>query len=183
MNSLLDKYRNEKLTGPELQRFREMLDTLDDDTLAQMLDEYDCSDRESIDSFTLPDDVVERMRRRCFEQTGITRARRTSRLTRWVLWAAAVLVPALMVSTIYLFNQSRDYRGMAETDIAIMTGEGERVTTQLPDGTRVELNYMSELRYTLTAFNSHQRRISFSGEGFFDVTKNEESQFIISSKD
>lgn len=182
MDSLFNKYRKQKLTVAELQEFRDVINRLDDDEVARILDECDQHDADRESLFELPVEVVARMRRKCFEKAGIVQPRHTSRWLRPVAWAAAVMIPLLTLSTVYLFMQSRDYKDMAETDIAIMTGEGERVTTVLPDGTKVELNYLSELRYAMCAFSGDQRNVRFSGEGFFDVAKNDHAPFVISAR-
>ncbi|TKC09508.1 FecR family protein [Pedobacter frigoris] len=49
---------------------------------------------------------------------------------------------------------------------------------QLPDGTRVWLNAMSELRFPLK-FSDNERRIELRGEGYFEVAKDAEHPFKI----
>lgn len=49
---------------------------------------------------------------------------------------------------------------------------------QLADGTKVWLNALSALRYP-TSFPGRERRVSISGEAYFEVAKNHEQPFIV----
>ncbi|MFR7879195.1 MAG: FecR family protein, partial [Butyricimonas paravirosa] len=49
---------------------------------------------------------------------------------------------------------------------------------ELADGTRVWLNAQSELRYPVQ-FIGNQRVVYLKGEGYFEVTSNEEKPFIV----
>jgi ferric-dicitrate binding protein FerR (iron transport regulator) len=49
---------------------------------------------------------------------------------------------------------------------------------QLPDGTHVWLNAGSKLTYD-KEFNSSRREVTLTGEGYFDVVRNEKKPFII----
>ena len=62
-----------------------------------------------------------------------------------------------------------------------MTGKGEKVTTRLPDGSVVNLNYCSQLEYSPASFNSTSRCIKFDGEGYFDIQTNAGAPFIITT--
>jgi transmembrane sensor len=57
---------------------------------------------------------------------------------------------------------------------------GGQYKAVLPDGTRVWLNAGSSLRYA-TSFNGAERKLSLTGEAYFEVTKNKEKPFIVES--
>jgi len=52
----------------------------------------------------------------------------------------------------------------------------------LPDGTKVWLNNASSLRYP-TSFSGPFREVELTGEGYFDVAKNETKPFIVKLRD
>ena len=56
---------------------------------------------------------------------------------------------------------------------------GQRAELTLPDGTKVWLNAGSKLSYP--SFFEKERKVFLSGEGFFDVAKNEKVPFIVST--
>jgi len=65
--------------------------------------------------------------------------------------------------------------------MTVKTSGGEKVTVTLPDGTEVCLNSDSELKYHPGQFCKSERLVSFSGEGYFSVVRDENRPFIISS--
>lgn len=62
-----------------------------------------------------------------------------------------------------------------------IAGEGQRLTFMLPDSSTVILNSGSEVKYS-SDFGK-QRGISLEGEAFFKVKKNNNSPFIVHTKD
>ena len=61
----------------------------------------------------------------------------------------------------------------------LITPYGTKVNTLLADGTLVQLNAGSSMRYPSHFGNSQERNISFSGEAIFEVAKNPEKPFKI----
>lgn len=70
-------------------------------------------------------------------------------------------------------------RGTAYNTIS--TPNGGQYELILPDGSHVFLNAASSLKYPI-AFNGPSRRVELSGEGYFEVAKNRDKPFIVSSK-
>jgi hypothetical protein len=63
----------------------------------------------------------------------------------------------------------------------IETPNGGQYQVQLPDGTKVWLNAASSLKYP-TSFNSKgERRVSLTGEAYFEVAHNRKAPFIVST--
>lgn len=58
------------------------------------------------------------------------------------------------------------------------TPKGGQYQLSLPDGTKVWLNAASAITYP-TAFTGSQRKVSITGEVYFEVTKNKEKPFIV----
>ena len=61
------------------------------------------------------------------------------------------------------------------------TSYGERKQILLPDGTQLTLNSCSHVRYP-NNFIGEERKIELEGEGYFQVHRNEEQPFIVSTR-
>lgn len=62
----------------------------------------------------------------------------------------------------------------------VTTPKGGQYQIRLPDGSRVWLNAASSLRYPM-AFAAGERRVQLTGEGYFEVARNEQQPFIVES--
>lgn len=68
-----------------------------------------------------------------------------------------------------------------QTDInTITTPNGGQYQVILPDGTKVYLNAASSLKYPI-AFIGAERRVTLTGEGYFEVAKNRSKPFLVVS--
>lgn len=92
-------------------------------------------------------------------------------------YAAAIL---LLVAFTYMFTINHVYSTMATTN-TIYVPAGQRVKLTLQDGTNVWLNARTTLTYP-TLFTKNERRVEIDGEAFFEVAKNTEKPFIVSSR-
>ena len=147
LSELLNKYRNDRLTPDELTQMRRIIEPLDDEELATLLDEYE-QDFATAGEADLTEETI-----KAHTQTLLRGSRPDKTETAYALAPSGSMGSGSDHSgsysrIAYLFMQNNDYRRMTEADITVMTGEGERVTTILPDGSKVELNYMSELSYS-----------------------------------
>ena len=86
--------------------------------------------------------------------------------------AAAVALLCLSVWTAYLYMQP--------ATIQTVSTLAETRTVHLPDGTSVTLNHYSSLSYP-ERFKSDNREVELSGEAYFEVAKNPEKRFIVST--
>lgn len=92
---------------------------------------------------------------------------------RWTM-AAGLAAAALMVAVV-------PWRDIAAPTTVYATGQGQRRTITLADGTRIDLNAGSKISVKL---GSHQRRVVMEdAEAVFDVTKDPERPFVIASGD
>lgn len=107
--------------------------------------------------------------------TGTWRNLRNS-LQPYLKVAAVILVMAAL--SIFFLNRSEIFD--EPPTIVVNTKYGQKRTIYLPDGTKVMLNSGSTIEYP-EHFLGEDRPIKFSGEGFFEVTKNANSPFKISS--
>ncbi|MBO5191148.1 MAG: FecR domain-containing protein [Bacteroidaceae bacterium] len=62
----------------------------------------------------------------------------------------------------------------------VSTTYGEKKNIVLPDGTMLVLNSCSKVRYPIR-FVSDERKVELEGEGYFQVARNEEQPFIVST--
>jgi ferric-dicitrate binding protein FerR (iron transport regulator) len=63
----------------------------------------------------------------------------------------------------------------------VSTPRGGQYQINLPDGTRVWLNAASELKFPLSFAGLKERRVSLTGEAYFEVKKNAAKPFIVAS--
>lgn len=103
--------------------------------------------------------------------------RRTGGLLYWTA-AAAVL---LLVAGMSYWQGGRQVR-KDFSDIVVEAPAGSKTRMTLPDGTRVMLNAGSRLTYS-QGFGMTDRALEFSGEGYFEVEKNEKLPFVISTRE
>ena len=95
--------------------------------------------------------------------------------TRWIGWAAAAVV-ALAVGFWFTARPT-----VATIDqLAAKTQYQEQKMVTLADGTKVWLNGNSQLSYP-ASFTGEQRSVQLTGEAFFEVTKNPNQPFIITT--
>ena len=111
-------------------------------------------------------------------EEAIVKTMPTTRKNTW--WkplsvAAAIL---FLAGAFFMFNQTSATAEM----LAMKTLEGEIKEVGLADGSTVWLNENSTLTYP-DAMNGDERRVTLTGEGFFDITKNPSKPFIIDTRD
>ena len=86
--------------------------------------------------------------------------------------AAAVALLCLSVWTAYLYMQP--------VTIQTVSTLAETRTVCLPDGSTVTLNHYSSLSYP-EKFKSDKREVKLNGEAYFEVSKNKELPFVVST--
>ena len=106
-----------------------------------------------------------------------TPERKTIQLN-WLKYAAAIVLIALFSGTIgyFIFQSENSIYQSAYTEIIVPNGE--RSTVVLPDGSKVQLNSGSTLKFK-SAFDSDNRSVSLNGEGFFDVSHDKSRPFFV----
>ena len=94
-----------------------------------------------------------------------------------VIKIAAVLIFALLISQVF-FQKSIENPIVMQT---LHVPEGQRAEIVLADGTNVWLNAKTTLTFP-TQFTDECREVRLDGEGFFDVTPNKSSPFIVKTE-
>jgi ferric-dicitrate binding protein FerR (iron transport regulator) len=96
---------------------------------------------------------------------------------RWMKVAATILLlVGLSGSAGYFISRSSYQSTKLYTEIIVQ--KGERSTVVLPDGSTVQLNSDSRLKF-LSSFNSGNRHVTLEGEGLFTVKHDESNPFIV----
>lgn len=105
---------------------------------------------------------------------------RRSNLKLLLLWgqrAAAILFfPLLIAYLLQMFLPEKHDIRMLE----VRTNPGMTTSLTLPDGTKVHLNSESSLTYP-ESFEGNSRLVRLDGEAYFDVVKNPEKRFIVTT--
>jgi len=107
-----------------------------------------------------------------------------SKIAKWLSRAAAILfIPLLGVVFYLLSNSDRQMNSFTDLSFAVDSLEiiapiGSRTVVQLSDGTEVNLNYGSKIKYPRN-FTGDTREITLSGEAYFDVAQNPDKPFIV----
>ncbi len=97
------------------------------------------------------------------------------RHSRFIRWGAAALAAAAVVLAVLLLPKLRTPKLMTVT--APHKGIASLV---LPDGSKVWMKSASSITYPEKFYGS-ARNVSFSGEGYFEVSSSEENPFIVSA--
>ncbi|RIJ48042.1 FecR family protein [Maribellus luteus] len=92
---------------------------------------------------------------------------------RQLLKVAAIFV--LVILGTYIFQRNPNLISSEYCEITVPLGEHQLVN--LPDGSKVWLNSGTSLRFP-EAFDSKERRVQITGEGFFTVQPDKEKPFI-----
>jgi transmembrane sensor len=98
---------------------------------------------------------------------------------------AAVFVIAFglfsLTQSIFLKKTTTSPMAVKKQTTRVEVPYGSKSLVVLPDGSVVNLNSGSSLTYSISDFNSVNRSVYLIGEGFFNVTKNAERPFYVST--
>lgn len=98
-------------------------------------------------------------------------------LKRLLVAASFGLLVAMSVWLAYQFDFLRGNKEMLQMACPL----GVKSTVTLPDGTTVLLNGGATLSYASSEYGKKERRVVLDGEAYFDVKRNEDVPFIVSS--
>ncbi|MCG8307194.1 MAG: FecR domain-containing protein [Cytophagales bacterium] len=96
---------------------------------------------------------------------------------------AALLIAIVSLAGIIgyiLYTTSSEPETLMTKEIVKQNPKGQRLTTYLPDGSKVILNASSKLRYN-SPFEGDRRMVELDGEAFFEVEKDTARPFIVAA--
>ncbi|WP_159516880.1 FecR family protein [Sunxiuqinia indica] len=100
----------------------------------------------------------------------------------WLTKAAAILLIPVLTILLYTLSEKRiesdKYAKLAVDSLEVIAPFGSQTVVQLSDGSEVQLNYGSKIKYPYF-FSSNTREVTLTGEGFFKVAHNPEKPFIV----
>lgn len=100
-------------------------------------------------------------------------------LTIWRV--AAVVIPLAFLSWFFAGRPGKSrQKELIYTTIAATEKNVKHI--KLPDGSEVWLNARSKLEYVQDQFNKEKRNVRLTGEGYFEIAKDDARPFIVSSE-
>ena len=103
---------------------------------------------------------------------------RRRRIRRWMMYAAAVLLPVALMVGLFMRLDLREDSLFDKNYKEINVPYGERKRVLLPDGSEVYLNAGSVMRYP-QKFESSVRKVYLEGEAWFEVASHEAWPFVV----
>jgi transmembrane sensor len=172
MTDLLQKYINNRLTSDEVSALKKSVNaSTDDDLESHLLEIWNNETGKTADSKTLLE-----IKKHIDESNSSRKWSKTMLMRKAFRIAAFIAVPLFAA---FMYFMAERIPAPAASDMIVTVGSGERVSIVLPDGTKVNLNSETTLRYNVNDFNRKFREIRLGGEAYFEVVKNEKAPFII----
>lgn len=175
MDELLRKLINDTLSPNELQTLREKFNISSEEELLGLLDTHkDKSDEE----IKVSSDIIRRAKtgidRKLFGENSNPGKSRFKHIVSIAAVSLTLLVLGGML--IYILNRPIPAPG----NCTLTTASGESTSLILCDGTSVKINSNSSLCFP-AVFQKENREASFSGEAYFDIAKDSDSPFTITT--
>lgn len=99
----------------------------------------------------------------------------------WQMGVAVVIVVLLVIDLFLPYSASSDAVSEEVVWNTILVPKGQRASVVLSDGTRINLNSGTTLRYP-AKFTNMTRTVALEGEGFFEVAHNAALPFVVTTK-
>jgi ferric-dicitrate binding protein FerR (iron transport regulator) len=106
--------------------------------------------------------------------------RRSRRMKKQWLYAAAILLPFLFMSYFtYQYFRADVLPEMLPSLTEVIVPQGSKTQVVLPDGSKVWINAGSQIRYT-SDFGKSRRELSLEGEAYMEVSHRADCPFVVS---
>ena len=178
--SIIDKVLNNEASAEDARRVSAWFATDEGRRyLSQRLDqEASAMTDEDVESW-VPHSIPEEKMQERFLQQIPSPVKQLKPRRRWMI--AAVLIPFifLSVSVMFLADKVGLFSDVEYAEVVVPCGEQMRVILQ--DGTIVQLNSDTHLRYP-KKFGMFHRTVELQGEGYFEVAKEKSRPFIVDLK-
>jgi transmembrane sensor len=114
------------------------------------------------------------------ETVFVNRVRPIERVMSYLTRVAAImLIPASLTALVLYFKIAKPAANVSYAEIFVPIGT--RTTFSLPDGSSGWINGGSSLKFP-NDFTENIRKVELTGEAYFNVAKNKEKAFIVSTK-
>lgn len=174
VSGLLHKFRSGDITPAEFQDLRTRMDAISDVELKHLLEA-------EWEEFEDHSPLSEEKMKTLYEGLHIRSEEVKPRFTLkryWMQIAASLLLLIAGSLTVLTFMQRNEINALSEQNVVIRSGDYGKSLVTLPDGTIVHLNAKSSLTYSQD-FGRNDRKVTLSGEGFFEVKKDTEKKFTV----
>jgi len=191
-NELLKKFLNNQCSPEELQEIFQWIgnEALSDDSLNLAYSDWKNLEEKHL---KLPNEKFGLLLDKIHHQININeivrpdvKQRNTiTLLASWMTRAAAILLIPVLTFLLYVLydpsfiSSNRNNSGL--DSIEVIASAGARTIVQLSDGTEVNLNYGSKIKYP-REFKGETRNLNLSGEGFFNVAHDPKHPFIVKAR-
>lgn len=187
---LLIKYLNDKCTDLEIREVLRWInaDALDEEGKKWILEDWnsykEASNLEDDEKFTtIFDKIQERIDNNCLKSDAKAGTILTlSLIAKWITRVAAVLLIPVITFLFYTLSEKKNefdkYANLGIDSLEVIAPMGSRTVVHLSDGSEVQLNYGSKIKYP-QFFSGNSREVALTGEGFFKVAHNPEKPFIV----
>lgn len=182
INILLKKYLEGKITPEEIRELRDVSNISSDadlqDLFSKLWEEYESEEYRIIPPIQrIPaSETSNEVQHANHKKPYIEYFR------RWIQVAAILLLLIATSTSVYLMKtRQEEAKLLSEREIVAQVGKGQCANVTLPDGTIVQLNSESSIRYRQD-FGVKSRDVTFTGEGFFKVAKDNEKKFSINTR-
>lgn len=172
MSTLLEKYRNGKITAAELDLLSKEMEQISDIELKSLLEQ-------DWDEFSSPCPLTKSKKDALYPI--VKTERKKSRINVYMGVAASFLMLISIGLGLYIADMRSDMKQIAASEVCFASGNEGTSTVTLPDGSTVRLNARSHITYG-SDFGVSDRVVRVEGEAFFDVTKDEEKEFVVKAQ-
>lgn len=172
MDELLEKLINDTLSPAELLELRERFNITSDEELEALLKNHEATGHYT----EIPEGIIEHTKKeidcRLFGNHEKAQNNRFMRIFTTVAAAVLLLVAGGLIS--YLISRPSENTAAC----TLSTARNETSSLILSDGSAVKVNGNSSLSFP-SAFSKDARQVAFTGEAYFDVSKNPDAPFTI----
>lgn len=173
------KYQTEQISREEFCELRQEVNNYTDEELFPVL--LDSWNNSEYNKTLSPEDAQDLLLRIRKDIAASPAPAKRIRKFYWRQIAATVAFFIMGSLSLYLYVDNRNITLLADRIMEVKVGKGERVSITLPDGTAVKLNSESILSYKQD-FGKKDRRVSLSGEGYFEVQKDTQKKFVVNTE-
>lgn len=187
---LLKKYLNDKCTDLELIEVLSWINAnaLNEEGKKWILEDWnsykETSNLEDDEKFTaIFDKIQERIDNNDLKNDAKASTILTlSLVAKWITRVAAILLIPVITFLLYTLSEKKNefdkYAQLGIDSLEVIAPMGSRTVVHLSDGSEVQLNYGSKIKYP-QFFSGNSREVALTGEGFFKVAHNPEKPFIV----